>query len=115
MSKIATLALIFAFVWGAAGCGYVVCWGDDRKETEEIIATAYLTGVRLAIINPNPVVMQMEMLRVIGDLAARAERLPPACQRIITKWGKHMGQTTPSPSTQCVGGVCCDRTGCVGS
>lgn len=116
MSKLAALALMLAILCGPAGCGPSTCQGDNLKKTIAIVQDAYLGGVRLAYSRANFLTKQNQANQLLMDLLTRAQSLPEPCQKVAVTWGNAIfkNQQVVYGSTKCMGGVCCNNSGCVG-
>ena len=92
------------------------CQGADLDRTRRLIEASYFVGIEIAneIVSGGDFINLMnKTIAVSQELDAAARSLPPACQLLVQQWSNSIAAAQGSSSgTQCMGGVCCDGTGC---
>lgn len=95
------------------------CQGQNFARSVEIIDTAWLVGLEVGayIARTEDFLGGLNRMLVLSNqLNGEAQRLPPACQSLIYAWSEQISQAFSSyqGGTDCMGGVCCDDSGCYG-
>lgn len=81
------------------------CQGDDYNRTIQIVNDSYQIGIDVGATGNLNLMMQK-----LQEISSRVQQLPPSCQLLMQQMG---GGSRPGGSgTNCVGGVCCDASGC---
>lgn len=92
------------------------CEGQELERTKQIVEYAYLSGIAIGheVASTGDMQSAMQKLLVMSQQVNEAAReLPPSCQLLIQQWSNAIGGGSPGSSgPRCMGGVCCDSTGC---
>lgn len=81
------------------------CEGEDYSRTIQIANESIQAGIDVGATGD-----VNYMIRKLQELTARAQQLPPSCQLLLRQFGGSF--SAGSSDTNCMGGVCCDSTGC---
>lgn len=96
---------------GASGSASA-CQGQELQRTKQLIDYAMNAGVQIAYMNDFNMQLQA-LLEMSQRLNANAQQLPYSCQALIQQWsGAIQAATGGQKYNGCMGGVCCDSTGC---
>lgn len=81
------------------------CQGGDYTRTLQITNQSLQLGLEFGTSGNINLFMQR-----LQELSRLAQQLPPSCQLLLQQMGGSF--SGGSSSTNCMGGVCCDSTGC---
>lgn len=112
------VAIPLFLVLMGAGPTAQACQGQDFQRSVQIIDYAWRAGVQIGYEMAWTGDYQLAMQRLVDmsqQLNGAAQQLPYTCQVLINQWANAIGGAFQNPQgTQCMGGVCCDGTGCYG-
>ncbi|MCW8934322.1 MAG: hypothetical protein OQK98_06325 [Gammaproteobacteria bacterium] len=81
------------------------CQGDDYQRTMQVMQMSFQVGMEFAQ------TLNVELLKQrLQNLSTRIQQLPPSCQALLQQMNNGIGGG--AGGTNCMGGVCCDSTGC---
>lgn len=83
------------------------CDGADYENALQILYESLLVGYNMGLTGDFNKYMPM-----VQELSNRALALPPSCQSLLNQWSNNFKNSYNPSSTNCVGGVCCDGSGC---
>lgn len=116
MARLAALALGLVILCGPALARHdATCHGQDLEQSKSIIEDAWRIGLDIGLTQDMNLALQ-KMVQLSQELNVRAQALPYPCQMLVQQWANAIGGAFQGGGygggTQCMGGVCCDGTGC---
>jgi len=81
------------------------CQGDDYQRTVQVMQMSLQVGMEFAQTFNVELLMQR-----LQNLSTHIQQLPPSCQALLQQMNNGIG--AGPGGTNCMGGVCCDSTGC---
>jgi len=104
---------VWAVAWPTAASA---CEGEDLQRASLIVQKFQEDGQRLGYqcaISANPVDCVLRGSQtIIEHYTPIIEALPPSCQEFVRRAVGSTAGSADGGGTQCMGGVCCDSTGC---
>jgi hypothetical protein len=92
---------------GLSSTPVLSCQGQNREKALQIIYEALVAGYKMGITG--------DIAQGFADLEKLNKRvyaLPPSCQAFVQQISDQFGGVHNPNTTRCMGGVCCDGSGC---
>ena len=106
-SFIVVLALLISFSGTAWSCQ-----GQHLQQAKQIIDSAWRAGIDIGLTQDFNKQLQT-LFQISNQLNYQTQHLPPSCRALVQRWSNAIGQSFSGQQYNgCMGGVCCDNSGC---
>lgn len=99
--------LCFVIFFGLTSTPVWSCQGEDREKTMQLLHDALVIGYLMGFTGDI-----QKYWPALVDVGNRVSDLPPSCQDLLQRISNQFGGVHNPNTTRCIGGVCCDSSGC---